>query len=222
MGASVRASVPVCLFLSVVDSFHLTLFSHTLLPSLPNMHLMCVAGELNQVYNIGSTSEIAVADVARDVCALTSRSASETITHVEDRTFQDHRYLIDHENLAALGWQPTISWAAGLRETVAWYRRNRAYWSDIDWALRAHTKLPTPHAAAVAPATSTSTNPIEGALAVPDLASSTATTEATTTATTEATAVTGMDGERLPKAQGPSCHRRDEQPPTKREKVVET
>ena len=43
------------------------------------------------------------------------------IAFVTDRPGHDRRYAIDAAKLARLGWQPTRSFADGLRETVRWY-----------------------------------------------------------------------------------------------------
>ena len=51
--------------------------------------------------------------------------------HVEDRAGHDRRYSLDTTKIGALGWQPSRSWAEGIRSTVAWYRDNRRWWEPI-------------------------------------------------------------------------------------------
>ena len=54
------------------------------------------------------------------------------IRHVEDRAGHDRRYAIDDAKLRSLGWAPRHSFGeGGLRETVDWYRDNRAWWEPI-------------------------------------------------------------------------------------------
>ena len=54
------------------------------------------------------------------------------IRHVEDRAGHDRRYALDDAKLRALGWAPQHSFGElGLRETVAWYQDNRAWWEPI-------------------------------------------------------------------------------------------
>jgi dTDP-glucose 4,6-dehydratase len=44
------------------------------------------------------------------------------IKHVTDRRGHDRRYAIDDTRIATqLGWQPAISFAEGIRQTVQWY-----------------------------------------------------------------------------------------------------
>jgi dTDP-glucose 4,6-dehydratase len=62
--------------------------------------------------------------------ALTGASPA-LVRHVEDRPGHDRRYSVDSTRLRALGWEPRRELAAGLEETVAWYRDNRSWWEPI-------------------------------------------------------------------------------------------
>ena len=55
----------------------------------------------------------------------------ELIQHVADRPGHDRRYAIDCAKLRTLGWTPRVGFAAGLRETVEWYRANEPWWRAI-------------------------------------------------------------------------------------------
>ena len=55
----------------------------------------------------------------------------ELIQHVADRPGHDRRYAIDCTKLRTLGWAPRVGFAAGLRETVEWYRANEPWWRAI-------------------------------------------------------------------------------------------
>ena len=57
---------------------------------------------LPQVYNIGSQKERTVLEVAHDIAAIFSLPESK-IVHVRDRAFNDRRYYICDQKLAALG-----------------------------------------------------------------------------------------------------------------------
>ena len=48
-----------------------------------------------------------------------------------DRPGHDRRYCVDTAKLRRLGWEPRAEFAAGLRETVDWYRQNEWWWRPI-------------------------------------------------------------------------------------------
>ena len=53
-------------------------------------------------------------------------------TIVPDRPGHDRRYLLDSSKIRReLGWAPLIGWEQGLRDTVEWYRANRAWWEPL-------------------------------------------------------------------------------------------
>jgi dTDP-glucose 4,6-dehydratase len=95
-------------------------------------------------YNLGGNSESSNLEVVGEVCrvlddllpvgtnpAIAARrlgSYSDLITFVTDRPGHDHRYAIDCSLIEReLGWSPKITFAAGIRLTVAWYLEN------LDW-----------------------------------------------------------------------------------------
>ena len=41
------------------------------------------------------------------------------------------RYSLSSEKVRALGWEPKVYFADGLRDTVEWYRENRAWWEPL-------------------------------------------------------------------------------------------
>ena len=52
------------------------------------------------------------------------------ITYVQDRPGHDRRYAIDASKLAnELNWQPTETFASGIRKTIQWYLDNQV-WTD--------------------------------------------------------------------------------------------
>ena len=51
---------------------------------------------------------------------------------VTDRPAHDRRYALDSTKLRReTGWAPQRSFAAGLDETIAWYRANEAWWRRV-------------------------------------------------------------------------------------------
>ena len=50
------------------------------------------------------------------------------LNYVTDRLGHDRRYAIDCSKMEKeLGWQPTIAFDEGLRQTVEWYQANTAW-----------------------------------------------------------------------------------------------
>jgi dTDP-D-glucose 4,6-dehydratase len=99
-------------------------------------------GVIGQIYNIASKDEISNTDICHkllDMFGLPHETAAELekwVHHTEDRPFNDQRYATDGAKLAALGWQPKMSFNEGLKKTVDWYRRfGEVWWGDIGRVL---------------------------------------------------------------------------------------
>ena len=87
-------------------------------------------GEAGQVYNIGGGNERENITVAEQLLAYLGKPNS-LIRLVEDRPGHDRRYAVDCRKLCRIGWQPTVSFDAGLKATVEWYRKNESWWRPI-------------------------------------------------------------------------------------------
>ena len=74
-------------------------------------------GMIGEVYNIGSQTEIENMTVAKTLIGLFGYKPEEYITHVEDRPFNDLRYLIDCSKLRSLGWEQKVHWEEGIKLT---------------------------------------------------------------------------------------------------------
>jgi dTDP-glucose 4,6-dehydratase len=95
------------------------------------IELAITQGALGETYNVGSGVEVSIAELADLVLDLTSKPASLK-TIVQDRPGHDRRYLLDSSKIRReLGWEPEIGWEQGLRDTVEWYRANRAWWEPL-------------------------------------------------------------------------------------------
>jgi dTDP-glucose 4,6-dehydratase len=87
-------------------------------------------GAPGEIYNIGGEDHENL-EVTHRILELTGADPS-LVRHVEDRAGHDRRYAIDDTKLRSLGWAPRHSFGeSGLRETVEWYRDNRAWWEPI-------------------------------------------------------------------------------------------
>jgi dTDP-glucose 4,6-dehydratase len=95
-------------------------------------------GRPGEVYNIGGESEMTNIDVVRTLCALLDEARprqgghESLISFVKDRPGHDRRYAIDARKLRGeLGWQPTESFATGMRKTVNWYLGNQDWVAQV-------------------------------------------------------------------------------------------
>ena len=83
-----------------------------------------------EVYNIGGGNEVTNIDLTRRILGLLDRPES-LIRPVADRLGHDRRYCLDTGKLRALGWTPSVDFAAGLAATVRWYEANEWWWRPI-------------------------------------------------------------------------------------------
>lgn len=81
-------------------------------------------GRLGHVYNIGGADVKDNLTMARDLLKIIGKPES-LISHVPDRPGHDRRYALNSGKIKReLGWKPLIPLEEGLRQTVAWYRKN--------------------------------------------------------------------------------------------------
>jgi dTDP-glucose 4,6-dehydratase len=88
------------------------------------------AGTPGEDYNVGfggATNGHVIADLV--LAALDKPGSLKQ--RVRDRLGHDRRYAVDTAKLHALGWKPEIPLDEGLRETVAWYSANEAWWRPL-------------------------------------------------------------------------------------------
>jgi dTDP-glucose 4,6-dehydratase/UDP-glucose 4,6-dehydratase len=88
-------------------------------------------GRLHEVYNIGTTFEISIVDMCRILIKYMKgeeANPEDWIEHVDDRAFNDSRYMIDSSKLIALGWSPNPDFESLLKETVDWYLNHLEWW----------------------------------------------------------------------------------------------
>jgi dTDP-glucose 4,6-dehydratase len=93
--------------------------------------LVLQSDRVGETYNVGSGIEKSIEEIADLVLELTGKGA-ELKQIVADRPGHDRRYLLDSSKIERdLGWGPEIGFDEGLRETVAWYTDNRAWWEPL-------------------------------------------------------------------------------------------
>ena len=95
-------------------------------------------GQVGSIYNIGAGEERTNLDVVEAICvAIAERRGMDLhalrkrIRYVTDRPGHDRRYAVDTSKVRAeTGWQPSMDFAAGLKQTVDWYL------DHTDWISR--------------------------------------------------------------------------------------
>lgn len=97
-------------------------------------------GTPGRTYLIGGNAERSNLDVVHAICDLVDERLGpdrdgprrRLIEFVADRPGHDLRYAIDASRIRdELGWQPTMTFEAGIERTVAWFIENQAWWREI-------------------------------------------------------------------------------------------
>jgi dTDP-glucose 4,6-dehydratase len=94
------------------------------------LEMVLARGEPGETYNVGGGNELANLDLTRMILELLGKPMT-LVRRVEDRPGHDRRYSVDCSKLRALGWTPSHSFDAALRETVEWYRRREDWWRPL-------------------------------------------------------------------------------------------
>jgi len=94
------------------------------------IELVLREGAPGEIYNVGGGDEHENIEVAERLLELTQADRT-LLRSVADRPGHDRRYSLDTGKVRRLGWAHATSFADGLRETVDWYRDNRAWWEPI-------------------------------------------------------------------------------------------
>ena len=89
-------------------------------------------GQLTEIYNIGTSNEYNVQDIAIRIIAIINDGLFEdNIIYVKDRNFNDKRYFVNYDKLTSLGWEQTIDINEGLSKTYEWIKsiNSKTYWN---------------------------------------------------------------------------------------------
>lgn len=92
--------------------------------------LVLTKGKPGDIINVGSGNEVPNIEIARRILRHLNKPES-LIKFVEDRPGHDFRYSLNWDRIRTMGWQPQVRFEDGLRQTVDWYVRNRAWWEPI-------------------------------------------------------------------------------------------
>jgi len=94
--------------------------------------------EAGEIYNVGGNNEREnIVVVSKIIEYLQSKTNDDQIndsliTHVKDRLGHDRRYAIDASKIKQdLGWNPSIQFNDGIKNTIEWYLNNRNWLNEI-------------------------------------------------------------------------------------------
>lgn len=88
-------------------------------------------GTPGEIYNVGGSNERTNLEVVHTILCELGESEAR-IQFVADRPGHDRRYAIDSTKLQTeLGWRPTYTFEAGIRETIRWYQEHQTWWRRV-------------------------------------------------------------------------------------------
>jgi dTDP-glucose 4,6-dehydratase len=88
-------------------------------------------GRSGETYHVGTGVEKSITEIADLVLDVLGKPESLK-TIVPDRPGHDRRYVLDWSKITReLGWEPSIPFETGARETIEWYAANRAWWEPL-------------------------------------------------------------------------------------------
>lgn len=96
-------------------------------------------GKPGETYNIGGNNEWQNIDLVQKLCDIMDEllgrapgASRQLITFVQDRLGHDRRYAIDASKIRReLGWEPSIQFEEGFRQTAQWYLDNAAWVREV-------------------------------------------------------------------------------------------
>jgi dTDP-glucose 4,6-dehydratase len=101
------------------------------------IELVRTRGRDGEIYNIGGGTELSNRELTKLLLAECG-AGWDMVKPVADRLGHDRRYSVDITKISTeLGYSPAVPFETGLKETVQWYRDNRAWWEPLRARLAA-------------------------------------------------------------------------------------
>jgi dTDP-glucose 4,6-dehydratase len=98
--------------------------------------LVIQKGKIGETYNVGSGIEKSVEEITDIILNELGQPASMK-KYVQDRPGHDRRYILDSSKIRTeLGWTPEVEFEEGMRQTIQWYKDNRAWWEPLKKKLQ--------------------------------------------------------------------------------------
>lgn len=86
-----------------------------------------------EVFNVASGVHRTILSIAKEVVRLMGKDES-LITSVGDRPGQVFRHTGNINKMKRIfKWKPEVVWEKGLKDTIQWYKNNRAWWEKQLW-----------------------------------------------------------------------------------------
>ncbi len=86
-----------------------------------------------EVFNVASGAHRTILSIAKEVVRLMGKDES-LITFVGERPGQVFRHTGNIDKIKRIfKWKPEVKWEKGLKETIQWYKDNRAWWEKQLW-----------------------------------------------------------------------------------------
>jgi dTDP-glucose 4,6-dehydratase len=103
---------------------------HYVLDHCEAIDLVLHKGEIGDIYNVGTGTEMHNIEMAHLILDLLSKPDS-LIQPVRDRPGHDRRYALDVSKIRALGWEPAHTCEEAIEKTTQWYVDNEWWWRPI-------------------------------------------------------------------------------------------
>jgi dTDP-glucose 4,6-dehydratase len=95
------------------------------------IELVLQRGHKGEIYNIGGGTELTNIELATSILNYLGLK-DDKMEFVKDRLGHDSRYSVDASKITAhLGFIPQVSFASGLKSTIAFYQQNHGWWKSL-------------------------------------------------------------------------------------------